>query len=177
MGAIGSLARRAAALREAWTARRRAPAGARAARGRGGRRSTATPAVVGAASALLLAVAVFLPWYSLNLGAPFETGSASGWRWTGVAQVAFALALLGLGAGTALALDASDVIRLEPEPVRALEWLLPVASAIAAALIAYRVLVPPEPSDLLSRAFGLYVALVAALGALGAGAARLTTRA
>jgi hypothetical protein len=133
-------------------------------------------AAAGAACALLLAVAVFLPWYSLNLGAPFTTGSASGWQWTGVAQAAFALALVALGAATALVLEANSVLRLDGELARALGWMLPGACGLALALVAYRVLVPPDPADLLSRAFGLYVALAAALAGLVAGVSELSAR-
>ncbi len=37
---------------------------------------------------IALAAAVFLPWYATNLGAPFTTGAASGWEWTGLARIA-----------------------------------------------------------------------------------------
>jgi hypothetical protein len=123
-----------------------------------------------------LAAAVFLPWYATNLGAPFETGAASGWEWTGLARIALALAVVAAGAAAALVLGDRGTLAMEPEIAVALGWATVTAHAGAFALVAYRVLVLPEPADLLSRELGLYVALLAALAGAIAGAVQVNAR-
>jgi hypothetical protein len=123
-----------------------------------------------------LAAAVFLPWYATNLGAPFETGAASGWEWTGLARIALALAVVAAGAAAALVLGDRGTLAMEPEIAVALGWATVGAHAGAFALVAYRVLVLPEPADLLSRELGLYVALLAALAGAIAGAVQVSAR-
>jgi hypothetical protein len=125
---------------------------------------------------IALAAAVFLPWYATNLGAPFTTGAASGWEWTGLARIALALAVLAAGASAALVMRDRGSLAMEPEIAVALGWATVGAHAGAFALVAYRVLVLPEPADLLSRELGLYVALLAALAGAIAGAVQLNAR-
>ncbi len=67
-------------------------------------------------------------------------------------------------------------LRMEPEIAVALGWATVGAHAAAFALVAYRVLVLPEPADLLSRELGLYVALLAAFAGAVSGAVQLTAR-
>lgn len=136
----------------------------------------AAPAVVGTLAGIVLAVAVFLPWYATNLGPPFSTGTASGWSATSIAQAAFALGLVVIVASVALALEALRLLSVRPEIAVALAWLLLATTGVALALVAYRLLVPPEPAALLSRDWGLYLAGLAALAGLVAGVAQISTR-
>ena len=156
----------------------------RPARARGSEARAALTGAGGASAAayaaaicgIALAAAVFLPWYATNLGAPFTTGAASGWEWTGLARIALALAAVAAGAAAALVLRDRGTLRMEPEIAVALGWATVGAHAAAFALVAYRVLVLPEPADLLSRELGLYVALLAAFAGAVAGAVQLTAR-
>ena len=62
----------------------------------------------------------------------------------------------------------------------ALKWLLVIAGiglfGSAGALVAYRMLVLPEPAEFLSRQFGLWVGLAAAAAGIVAGIGQLATR-
>jgi hypothetical protein len=125
----------------------------------------AAPAI-GVAAGVALCVSAFLPWYAADLGAPFTSVSTSGWDATRAAQ-----ALVPLGALVALAGLALAVPLGRPGKVhRALTAVLLGAATAAVALVAWRLVWIPEPSDLLSRQGGLWLALVAALAAAGAGA-------
>ena len=96
------------------------------------------PAVVGIASGLLLAVAVFLPWYSTNLGAPASPGSASGWAWTAVAKGVLILGVVWALASALLLADHLDRYRIDSRTAEALGWLVTGAALLAAGLVAFR---------------------------------------
>lgn len=124
-----------------------------------------------------LAVAVFLPWYRTNLAEPFTPDSVTGWEASGMARVAFGLGLLTALASIALGLEAARRIHLEAHVAAVLGWAVVVASSAAAALVAVRLVLPPEPADFFSRRLGLYLAAVAAVAGIVAGAAHLGGRA
>ena len=134
------------------------------------------PAVVGIASGLLLAVAVFLPWYSTNLGAPASPGSASGWAWTAVAKGALILGIVWALASALLLADHLDRYRIDSRTAEALGWLVTGAALLAAGLVAFRLFKPPEPADFLTRDFGLFLSLVAAALGVAAGFAQSARR-
>ena len=138
--------------------------------------SPAGPAIIGVVSGLLLAVAVFLPWYSTNLGAPASAQSASGWAWTAVAKGVLVLGLVWALASALLLADHLDTYRIDSRTAEALGWLVAGAALLAAGLVAFRLFQPPEPADFLTRDFGLFVSLVAAALGVAAGFAQAARR-
>ena len=138
--------------------------------------STMGPAVIGVVSGLLLAVAVFLPWYSTNLGAPASPQSASGWAWTAVAKGVLVLGLVWALASALLLADHLDTYRIDSRTAEALGWLVAGAALLAAGLVVFRLFQPPEPADFLTRDFGLFVSLVAAALGVAAGFAQAARR-
>lgn len=124
---------------------------------------------------LVLAGSVFLPWYSVNIAPPFEADTLSGWDATAFARVAMVLGVIIALAAAALLLADRGMVRLEA-PVRlALAWVIVVAAVAAAALVGFRLVVLPDPAELLSRHVGLYLAMAAAVVAGLGGLGRLAT--
>ncbi len=138
--------------------------------------ATPGPAVAGIVSGLLLAVAVFLPWYAANLGEPASPESASGWTATAVAKGALVLGILWALASALLLADYFDAYRIDSRTAEALGWLVAGSALMAGGLVAFRLLKPPEPADFLTRDFGLFVSLAAAALGVAAGFAQATRR-
>lgn len=136
----------------------------------------AGPAVVAAASGVLMAVSVFLPWFATNLGEPTSVGTASGWASTAVAKGVLGLAIIWILAAGLLLADRFDAYRIDRRTAEALGWLIAGCAMFAGALVAFRLLRPPEPADLLSRDFGLFIALAAAAIGTAAGFAQAARR-
>jgi hypothetical protein len=125
---------------------------------------------------VVVVIAVFLPWYTTNLGAPFSPASVSGWDSTNFARAAvFAAAVATIAAG-ALALEERGSLELEPQAGEALAWVVTGAFALALVLVGYRLLVLPEPADLLSRQIGVYLATAAAVIGVVSGLGLLAIR-
>ena len=80
-----------------------------------------------------------------------------------------------LAAGT-LALEERGSLELEPQTGEALAWTVIGAFAVALVVVGYRLLVLPEPADLLSRQIGIYLATVAAVIGVVSGLGLLATR-
>lgn len=145
------------------------------------RRSIARPGrggapYVGAISGAVIVVAAFLPWYATNLGPPFSPASVSGWEATNLARVAVVMGVVVAVASAAAALDERGSVPLDRRVADALGWIVVVASALAAAAVAYRLLVMPEPAEFLSRQIGLYLAAAATIGGILSGLALVATR-
>jgi hypothetical protein len=136
----------------------------------------AGPAVVGIVSGLLLAVAVFLPWYSTNLGAPASPESASGWAGTAIAKGVLVLGIVWALASALLLADHLDAYRIDSRTAEALGWLVAGTALVAAGLVVFRLFQPPEPADFLTRDFGLFLSLVAAALGVAAGFAQAAQR-
>ena len=136
----------------------------------------AGPAVAGIVSGVLLAVAVFLPWYAANLGEPASAESASGWTATAVAKGALVLAIVWTLASALLLADYLDAHRIDSRTAEALGWLVTGSALAAGGLVAYRLLQPPEPADFLTRDFGLFISLAAAAVGVAAGVAHASRR-
>jgi hypothetical protein len=132
----------------------------------------AGPALGGIASGVLMIVAVFLPWFASNLGAPTSSGSVSGWSSTSVAKGVLVLAVLWMLASGLLLADEFDVFRVDSRTAEALGWFVTGCAFLAGALVMFRLLRPPEPADFLTRDFGLFIAIVAAVGGIMSGIAR-----
>ena len=136
----------------------------------------AGPAIGGIASAALMIVAVFLPWFASNLGEPTSPGSVSGWSSTAIAKGVLGLAVLWMLASALLLADEFDMYRVDARTAEALGWFVTGCAVLAGALVLFRLLRPPEPADFLSRDFGLFVGIVAAVGGIMAGFAQSTRR-
>ncbi len=123
------------------------------------------PGVVAVASALL-AVSVFLPWYTADVAPPLSPESSSGWDSTVLGRAAFAAAIVTMIAAVLIILDLRDDVPLDREVVRALSWLCLVLSLGATALVTWRLIRPPGPAEFLARDVGLYIAMGCAVVAL-----------
>jgi len=123
------------------------------------------PAVIAVAAAIL-AVSVFLPWYTADVAPPFSPESSSGWDSTVLGRAAFAAALLLLIASVLIVLDLRGTFPLDGEVVRALSWLCLVLAVGATALVTWRLIRPPGPAEFLARDVGIYIAMGAAIVAL-----------
>jgi hypothetical protein len=145
-----------------------------------GRRAIAPPrwsaAYAGALAGVVVVIAVFLPWYTTNLGEPFSPASMSGWDSTNFARGAVVAAAVAAIAAAALALEERGSLVLDPQTGETLAWVVLGAFAVALALVGYRLLVMPAPANLLSRQIGLYLATVAAVLGVLSGLGLLATR-
>ncbi len=130
------------------------------------------PAIVSVAS-VVLAISVFLPWYTADVAPPFAAEASSGWDASTFARVTFGLAIVMLTAAALLWLDARGLVPLDAEVARAFTWACLVLALTATALVAFRLVRPPGPAEFLARDVGLFmaqaatiVALVASIGAV-----------
>jgi hypothetical protein len=124
------------------------------------------PEGIGALSGLLLAASVFAPWYRPELGEVFTPETASGWDATVVARIVFVLALALTASCGALVLSERGSIHLSFDASDLASWVALGAAVLATVLVLFRMVLVPEPSDLLSRDWGLFLALAASVGAL-----------
>lgn len=138
--------------------------------------SPAAPPVLGVLAGIGLVVSVFLPWYAANIGATFSSGSNSGWDATGIAKPVLILGLMVAVSSLLLAADVRGVLPLDSGVAGALGMVLLAGSVAAGALVAYRMIVLPEPAEFLSRQIGLWTGLAAAIAGTIAGVAQLATR-
>lgn len=130
----------------------------------GGSRGT-IPGVIATAAAVL-AISVFLPWYTADVAPPFSPESSSGWDSSMLARGAFGMGVLLLMAAVLILLDVRGTLPLDADVVRALSWLCMVLALAATALVAWRLVRPPGPAEFLARDVGLYIAQAAAIVAL-----------
>jgi hypothetical protein len=144
-------------------------------RARLARRPVAAPAL-GVLAGAGLVVAVFLPWYAASIGETFRPGSASGWEATGLAKLVLALGIVVALASLLLSADARDALELDVRTAQGLGAAVLGGSVVAGALVLYRMLVLPEPSDLLTRQIGLWAGIAAAAAGTAAGASLLAAR-
>jgi len=130
----------------------------------GGSRGT-IPGVIATAAAVL-AISVFLPWYTADVAPPFSPESSSGWDSSMLARGAFGMGVLLLMAAVLILLDVRGTLPLDADVVRALSWICMVLALAATALVAWRLVRPPGPAEFLARDVGLYIAQAAAIVAL-----------
>lgn len=123
-----------------------------------------------------LVVAVLLPWYSLTIAAPFEPQSRSGWEASTLAKMALVLGIVVVLASLLLAADARGMLPLDAGLAAALGAVLLAASALAGAMVVYRLLVLPDPSDFFRREIGLWAGALAAAAGTVAGLSQLAAR-
>jgi hypothetical protein len=140
-------------------------------------RGPASAPAVGTLAGLALAVAVFMPWYAVNISSVFVERGTSGWNATTVAKAVLVLAIVAIIASAALTLDARGAVPLDAGLARLLGWLLLGASAVAAVLVGYRLIALPGPApEFLSRETGLFLAMAAAVAGVVAGVSQLAAR-
>ena len=130
----------------------------------GGSRGT-IPGVIATAAAVL-AISVFLPWYTADVAPPFSPESSSGWDSSVLARGAFGMGVLLLMAALLILLDVRGTLPLDADVVRALSWICMVLALAATALVAWRLVRPPGPAEFLARDVGLYIAQASAIVAL-----------
>lgn len=125
----------------------------------------AVPATI-AASSLVLAISVFLPWYTADVSPPFVPESSSGWDASVLARAAFAAAVITLIASGLMWLDVRGFVPLDAGLVRGFAWTCLVLMLLATALVAWRLIRPPGPAEFLARDVGLFIAQASAIVAL-----------
>lgn len=140
-----------------------------------GRARGTTPAIVAIAS-FILAVSVFLPWYTADVAPPFAPEASSGWDASVMARAAFGMAVISLIASGLMWLDVRGFLPLDADIVRAFAWTCLVLTLLAAALVAWRLVRPPGPAEFLARDVGLFIAQAAAIVALVASIAIVRPR-
>ena len=119
-----------------------------------------------AGSGILLFIAYFLPWFKVDFGAFGGSATASGSD-VGFLWSTFPM-LIGLAmAGTVIASKLFDV-KLPDLPVSWGQAYLG-AGGLAALLVVLKLLIGEDPSDIIKRAFGLFIATIAALGLAAGG--------
>ncbi|MBM3664241.1 MAG: hypothetical protein FJW92_00355 [Actinobacteria bacterium] len=123
------------------------------------------PAIIAIAS-LILAISVFLPWYTADVAPPFTPEATSGWDATLLARIAFAMAVITLVSSALIWLDLRGLLPIDADIVRALAWTCLVLTIAATALVAWRLVRPPGPAEFLARDIGLFIAQAAAIVAL-----------
>lgn len=104
--------------------------------------------------AVVLALALFAPWYGIE-GDPFGAASASAWEaFSGIDIALFGCAFLGGGLAAAIVRGAAD---------RTMVPAIHALGTVACALVLYRVMVQPEPAQLITVRWGPFVALLGAV--------------
>lgn len=119
-----------------------------------------------AVASLILAISVFLPWYTADVAPPFAPQASSGWDASLFARAAFAAAVLMLIASGLTWLDIRGLLPLDTDILRAFGWACLVLAIAATALVAWRLVRPPGPAEFLARDVGLFIAQAAAIVAL-----------
>ena len=129
---------------------------------------SAADKVIGA-SAILFLIAMFLPWWGIDFGEGFGSASNSGWDYflTGILPLLIALAMVAV-----IYIQKFTSTEL-PKPPLPWSQLFLIGGAVIAVLLVLRVIIGADEGAAgitidLDREWGLWVALIAALG-LGAG--------
>ncbi len=118
-----------------------------------------------AGSGILLFIAYFLPWFKVDFGfggSASASGGDVGFLWSTFPM------LLGLvAAGTVIARKLFDV-KLPDLPVPWGQAYL-IIGAIAAVCVVLKLIIGEDPSEIIKRSYGLFIAAIAALGLAGGG--------
>lgn len=114
-----------------------------------------------AGSGIVLFIAYFLPWFKVDfgfgVGSANATGSDVGFLWATLPM------LLGLiAAGIIIATKLFDV-KLPDLPAPLGQIMLGIG-ALAAVLVVLKLIIGEDPSEIVDRAYGLFIATLAAIG-------------
>ena len=114
-----------------------------------------------AGSGLVLFIASFLPWFKVSIFGVSATGSGwdVGFFWAGIPAI-LGLLSAGIVLGTKL-----GTMKMPEIPMSTGQAML-IAGGIAAAIVVLKLLIGEDYAD---RAWGLFVATIAALGLLAGG--------
>jgi hypothetical protein len=134
-------------------------------------RSLLSPSVVTVASALVVVVAAFLPWYQTAIGPVTAPDTVSGWDTTAWARLAVAAGAICALSSLAVTLDIRGEIALHGPVRRIMAGIALGAALIVATCVLYRLAVPPDAAIGITRQLGVMIAALAAVtGLWGAGA-------
>lgn len=137
-------------------------------------RSLRLPSRVAIACAIAVIVGVLLPWYQTALGPVGAPGTLSGWDATAWAKLAVAGAALCLLCSAAVALDIRQAIALHGPVRRILAGIALAGTVLACVGVLYRFAVPPDPALDVTREIGIFLASLAAIGALWGASAQFS---
>ncbi|MSO87005.1 MAG: hypothetical protein EXQ71_05740 [Acidimicrobiia bacterium] len=124
-----------------------------------------------AGSGIVLFIAYFLPWFKVDFpfsgaGSVTASGSDVGFLWATLPM------LIGLVlAGLVIATKLFDV-KMPTLPVPMSQFFLGLGT-LAALLVVLKLIIGEDPSELVKRAFGLFLATLAALGLAAGGFLKL----
>ena len=117
-----------------------------------------------AGSGILLFIAYFLPWFKVDFG--FGTATASGGD-LGFLWATFPMLLGLIAAGTVIATKLFDV-KLPDLPIPWGQAYL-ILGALAAVCVVLKLIIGEDPTDIVDRSYGIFIATSAALGLAGGG--------
>ena len=127
------------------------------------------PQALGAICGLVLAFAVFSPWYRADLGGVFTPDTTSGWEVTWLARVVLVLAVAIALSAAILTADQRGAIEIRLDAADRLAWVVLSCALLATILVVFRLAFPPEPAEFFARDWGLFLAVAACAGALLSG--------
>jgi len=134
-------------------------------------RSLLIPAVVTVASAVVVVIAAFLPWYQTAIGPATAPDTVTGWDATAWAKVAVAAGAICALSALAVTLDIRGEIALHGPVRRFMAGIALSAALIVTVSVLFRLAVPPDAAVGVTRQLGLLLAAFAAVtGLWGAGA-------
>jgi len=119
-----------------------------------------------AGSGIVLFIAYFLPWFKVDFGQFGGSVSASGGD-VGFLWSTFPMLIGLLLAGSVIATKLFDV-KLPDMPVPLGQIYLGLGG-LAAVLVVLKLLIGEDPSELVKRSFGLFIAAIAAIGLAAGG--------
>lgn len=119
-----------------------------------------------AGSGLVLFIAYFLPWFKVDFGQFGRSASASGSD-VGFLWSTFPMLIGLLLAGSVIATKLFDV-KLPDMPVPLGQIYLGLGG-LAAVLVVLKLLIGEDPSEVVKRSFGLFIAAIAAIGLAAGG--------
>ena len=111
-----------------------------------------------AGGGLVLFIASFLPWFKVEVFGFSETGNGwdVGFFWGGIP------ALLGLAAAAAVLANKLKDVELPELPISWGQAFL-AAGAVSAAIVVLKLIIGEDPSEVVDRSWGLFLATIAAL--------------
>lgn len=113
-----------------------------------------------AGSGILLFIAYFLPWFKVDFGvggSVSASGGDVGFLWATLPM------LLGLIAAAVVIANKLFDVKLPDLPITWGQAFL-AAGALAAVLVVLKLIIGEDPSEIIERAFGLFLAALAAIG-------------
>lgn len=137
-------------------------------------RSLLFPSILTVASAVVVVIAVFTPWYQTAIGPTTAPDTVSGWDATASAKLAVTAGAICALSAAVVAFDVRGEVVLHG-PVRRIMAGLALATALVVAVcILLRLAFPPDPALGVTRQLGLIIAAVASVTGLWAAGAQFS---